>query len=149
MNMVPGHALDKIRRDHDYLFDLMDRIEAVCCQRDDAIDCRSCGAERRLVCQGDVLQLLRTFTEATLKHHAVEAFYMSDAAPAEHRTAHARAHMEIAGKLQAIRVEFSEDGNCIRAIDGIEQAVAAIRAHIEAFDLPLERYLLQPAESAR
>ena len=145
MNMFPEHAVEKIQRDHDYLFELMERIEAVCDRRDDEIDCRSCLSGRRIVCQGNVHQLIQTFTEATLKHHAVEAFYMADAAPPEHRKAHARAHMAIAEKLKAIRVEFSEDGNYITAIDGVEEAVAAIRAHIDEFDAPLEQMLMQPA----
>jgi hemerythrin len=145
MNMVPEHAVEKIQRDHDYLFELMDRIAAVCDKRSEQINCRTCGSDRRVVCQGNVHQLIQTFTEATLKHHAVEAFYMADSTPPEHRTAHVRAHMAIAEKLKAIRVEFSEDGNCITAIDGVEQAVAAIRAHIDEFDAPLERMLMQPA----
>lgn len=145
MNMVPEHAVDKIRRDHDYLFELIGRIEALCDRRDEEINCRGCGAELRVVCQGNVHQLIQTLVETTLKHHAVEAFYMSDAAPPEHRTAHVRAHMDIAEKLKAIRIEFSDDGNCITAIDGVEQALTAIRAHIDEFDAPLERFLLQPA----
>lgn len=149
MNMVPEHALEKIRRDHDYLFELMARLDAVCKLREEEINCRRCGTDRRIVCQGNVQQLVQTFTETTLKHHAVEAFYMADTAPPGHRTAHVRAHMEIAERLKAIRVEFSEDGNCITAIDGIEQAVAAIRAHIDEFDAPLEHFLLNPALTAR
>lgn len=145
MNMIPEQAVEKIQRDHDYLFELMERIEAVCSKRLEQINCRSCSGDLRVVCQGNVHQLIQTFTEATLKHHAVEAFYMSDAAPPEHRAAHVRAHMAIAEKLKSIRVEFSEDGNCITAIDGVEQAVAAIRAHIDEFDAPLEAMLLQPA----
>ena len=145
MNMIPSDAVAKIHRDHDYLFELMERIEAVCSKRDEQINCRSCGGDIRVVCQGNVHQLIQTFTEATLKHHAVESFYMSDAAGAEHRTAHVRSHMAIAEKLKAIRVEFSEDGNCISAIDGVEQAIAAIRAHIVEFDAPLEAMLMQPA----
>jgi hemerythrin len=145
MNMVPEHAVEKIHRDHDYLFELMGRLEAVCSKRDEQINCRTCSGELRVVCQGNVYQLIQTFTEATLKHHAVEAFYMSDAAPPEHRTAHVRAHMAIAEQLKAIRVEFSEDGNCVTAIDGVEQAVAMIRAHIDEFDRPLENMLLTTA----
>ena len=145
MNMIPEQAVEKIQRDHDYLFELMDRIEAVCSKRYEQINCRSCSDEVRVVCQGNVHQLIQTFTEATLKHHAVEAFYMSDVAPPEHRTAHVRAHMAIAENLKAIRIGFSEDGNCITAIDGVEQALAAIRAHIEEFDAPFEAMLLQPA----
>jgi hemerythrin len=145
MNMVPEHAVEKIRRDHDYLFELMARLEAVCAKRDEEINCRSCGGEVRAVCQGNVSELIQTFTELTLKHHAVEAFYMSDAAPQEHRTAHLKAHIRIAEQLKAIRVQFSDDGNSVTAIDGVEQTVAMIRAHIDEFDRPLEEFLLVTA----
>jgi hemerythrin len=142
MNMVPGHAVEKIHRDHDYLFELMARLESVCDKRSERINCHTCEGGVRVVCRGNVSELVQTFIEVTLKHHAVEALYMSDAAPQEHRTAHLRAHLAIAEQLKAIRVRFSDDGNAVTAIDGIEQAVAMMRAHMDEFDRPLEGFLL-------
>lgn len=145
MTATPGYAVERIHRDHDYLLELLHRIEMTCRERDRRRDCRSCADERRQVCQGDVEQLIVTFTEVLLKHQVVESIYMEDAVPAEHRLAHQRSHLALAEALKAIRVVFSADGNCVVAIEGIDRVLAMLKAHIVEFDAPLENFLLAPA----
>ena len=136
-----AYAVEKIRRDHDYLQDLITRIKGLCTQRGVVKDCRSCQPNHRSVCQGNVEQLILHFVEATLKHHLVESVYMATA-PQAHRVAHMRAHMVIAEQLKSVRVVFSEDGNCVVAIDGIDIALSTLLSHIDEFDQALEGYLL-------
>ena len=64
---------------------------------------------------------------------------------AAHRIAHNQAHMEIAQQLKAIRVVFSEDGNCVRAIEGIDRIHQTLQAHFTDYDQQLEAYLLEAA----
>jgi hypothetical protein len=145
MHQIPEHAIDKIHRDHAYLAELTERIRAVCTKRDEQINCRTCGGDTRVVCQGNVHLLVQSFIEAVLKHHAVESLYMVEAVPADQRIAHVRSHMAIAEQLKNIRVVFSADGNCVTAIDGIDQAFAAIQDHIREFDTPMEHFLAATA----
>ena len=139
-----AHAVDKIRRDHDYLQELITRIKGLCTKRDTVMDCRSCPPNHRSVCQGNVEQLILHFVEATLKHHLVESVYMAGA-PQAHRVAHMQAHMVIAEQLKSVRVVFSADGNCVVAIEGIDVALANLLHHIQEFDQALEGYLLAAA----
>lgn len=136
--------VEKIRRDHDRLLELVTRIKELCALRGQVNDCRSCQPGPRSVCQGNVEQLILAFVEATLKHHLVESVYMESAPPA-HRQAHMRAHMAIAEQLKSIRVVFSADGNCVLAIDGIDAALTDLTRHFDEFDKPLEDFLLAPA----
>jgi hypothetical protein len=53
--------------------------------------------------------------------------------------------LSIAQKMKSIRAVFSEDGNCILAIEGIDHVLESLLAHIEEFDQPLEQYLLTAA----
>ena len=135
------HPIDKIDRDHAYLVELMQKIDAACINPGAVSNCRQCDNGRRMVCQGNVDQLIRTFVEGTLKHHMIESAYMADTVPKAHRIAHAQAHLAIAEQLRAIRVQFSADGNTVTAIDGMDVAFDAIRTHIVEFDGPLEQYL--------
>lgn len=67
---------------------------------------------------------------------------MDGKVPSAHRIAHNKAHKEIAEQLKAIRVIFSDDGNCVLAIKGIDTVQQSLEAHFKAFDHELERLLL-------
>ena len=111
-------------------------------QRDKVQNCNECHPNLRHVCHGNIEQFVRLFVEATLKHNVIESIYMDGCVPSAHQLAHNQAHTDIADKLKAIRVEFSEDGNCILAIVGIDKALAALHSHFEEYDQELEGYLL-------
>jgi len=138
------HDVKRIHQDHDYLFQLIEKIKSACADVSDRKSCWECPQTQRAVCQGNVEQLILNLTEVTLKHHLLESVFMADGVPKEHRVSHIRSHMKIAEEMKAIRVIFSEDGNCILAIEGVEQVLASLAAHIDEFDLPLEEYLLTP-----
>jgi hemerythrin len=140
MSPQQEHSVEKIHRDHDYLLELATRIKGLCTQRGLVESCRTCDPTHRTVCQGNVEQMILTFVESSLKHQLVESVYMHNA-PAEHRIAHARAHLAIAEQLKTIRVVFAEDGNSMLAIEGIDAALATLREHIVEYDEPLEEYL--------
>ena len=53
--------------------------------------------------------------------------------------------MEIAQQLKAIRAVFSECGNKILAIEGIEHVHQTLIAHFRDYDQPLEGYLNEAA----
>jgi hypothetical protein len=143
MPPIEGQAVERIRRDHEHLLDLAHRIQAVCSQRGKVKSCGECHSNLRHVCHGNIEQLVRLFVEATLKHNVIESIYMDGCVPHAHQTAHNQAHTHIAHKLKDIRVEFSEDGNCVLAIVGIDNALAALHAHFEEYDAELERYLME------
>ena len=144
MHLVCNDAVDRMHRDHDYLLDLIHRIKSVC-DRDDGIDnCRDCPSGHRDSCHTNIEQLVRTFVEATLKHNAVESVYMADNVPKAHRVAHNQAHQAIAEQLRAIRLIFSADGNCVLAIQGIDEVLHTLQAHFREFDQHLEAYLSNP-----
>lgn len=67
--------------------------------------------------------------------------YMEHFVPDDHRIAHNRAHLEIAQQLKDIRVIFSEDGNCVLAIDGMERIRQTLIAHFKDYDQQLEAYV--------
>lgn len=135
------HAIDKIHRDHAYLVELMQKVDSVCTNPAPEKACKDCGNTHRVVCNGNLEQLIRTYAEGTLKHHMVESAYMTDAVPKDHRIAHAQAHLAIAERLRAIHVRFCADGNCIKAIEAMDAAFQSVHEHIEKFDGPLEQYL--------
>lgn len=145
MLLIREEAIQRMRRDHDTMIDLIRRIQAVCGERGTVVDCGSCHSDRRDVCHGNLEQLLRAFVEVTLKHNAMESLYMEDAVPAAHRAAHNRAHMRIAEQVKAVRIVLSADGNCVQAIEGIEAALTALLDHFAEFDQQLEGYLLVSA----
>ena len=145
MPPIREQAVEKIRRDHNYLIEMVDRIKGLCTQRDTRGNCRDCQSGVRNVCQGNVEQLIRSFVEVTLKHNLVETVYMDNGVPEAHRTAHMKAHLRIAEQMKTIRAVFSDDGNCVLAIEGIDNVLDALLAHFNEFDLALENYLLAPA----
>ncbi|TXT24840.1 MAG: hypothetical protein FD131_4834 [Rhodocyclaceae bacterium] len=53
--------------------------------------------------------------------------------------------MDIAQQLKAIRVVFSEDGNCVLAIEGIDHIHHTLLAHFKDYDQQLEAYLIEAA----
>lgn len=141
MPPIGDDAVERIRRDHERMLQLVERIRSECTEQGKVDHCNDCTPNRRGVCQGNIEQLIRTFVETTLKHNVIESMFMEEVAPAAHRLAHNRAHMEIALQLKAIRVIFSEDGNGVQAIEGIDQIHQALLTHFEDYDLQLEGYL--------
>lgn len=144
MLLIRDEAIARMRRDHELMLDLIRRIQAVCDEPGAVADCTRCHSDRHDVCQGNIEQLVRAFVEVTLKHNAMESLYMEDLVPAAHRTAHNRAHMGIAEQLKAVRVVLSADGNCVQAIEGVAEVLAALLAHFSEFDQQLEGYLVAP-----
>ena len=134
-------SLAKIRRDHDYMLLLIERIMGECDQTGVLKNCNDCQPTRRHVCHGNIEQLIRSFIEATLKHNFMESMYMEHFVPEAHRIAHNRAHMEIAQQLTEIRVVFSEVGNCVMAIDGMDRVRQTLLGHFKDYDHQLEAYL--------
>lgn len=133
-------AVERIRRDHERMLQLVDRIRSECTQQGKIDNCKDCAPNRRGVCHGNIEQLIRSFVETTLKHNVIESMFMDEVAPAAHRIAHNQAHMEIAQQLKAIRVVFSEDGNCVLAIEGIDRIHQTLQAHFTDYDQQLEIY---------
>jgi hemerythrin len=136
-------AVERIRRDHDHMLQLIDRIRAECTERGRIDNCGDCSQSRQGVCHGNIEQMIRAFVETTLKHNLIELMFMEDRVPPAHRLAHNQAHMDIAQQLKAIRVVFSEDGNCILAIEGIDHVHQTLLTHFKEFDLQLEAYLIE------
>ncbi len=134
-------SIEKLRQDHVYMIQLINRIKGMCPQRGVVASCADCSLGKQSVCRGNVEQLIRNFVEVTLKHNLLEGLYMEQGAPAEHRIAHNQAHLDIAEQLQHIRAVFSDDGNSLVAIEGIDQVLAALKTHETQFDAPLEEYL--------
>lgn len=136
-------AVARIRRDHEHMLLLIDRIRSQCTQRGILDNCNDCSSPQKGVCHGNIEQLIRSFVETTLKHNLIESMFMEDHVPAAHRIAHNQAHMDIAQQLKAIRVVFSEDGNYILAIEGIDLIRQTLLAHLKDYDRQLERHLLE------
>lgn len=145
MLLIREEAIDRMRRDHDAMLDLIRRIQGLCSERGQSEHCGGCGDDRRAYCRSHVEQLIRAFVEATLKHNAMESLYMEDGVPDAHRRAHNRAHMTIAEQLKNIRIVLAGDGNTVQAIAGIEEVLATLTAHFIEYDSHLERFLLAPA----
>ncbi len=143
--MHPAMAIQKIRSDHEYMIELLDRIEASCDQIGVLSHCNQCRFEHRELCHGNIEQLIRAFVEVTLKHNLVESTFMGESVPDAHRIAHNQAHLAIAEELKAIRVVFRQDGNGVQAIEGITQVRASLFAHFQDYDRQLEEYLLVEA----
>ena len=142
MEETQQQSVDRIHRDHEQMLELIDRIKAECIQDGKLDNCHQCPSNIRLVCHGNIKQMVRMFVESTLKHNLIESIFMEGKVPAAHQIAHNKAHKEIAEQLKSIRVIFSDDGNCILAIKGIDTVHQALEAHFKAFDEELERLLL-------
>ena len=147
MAPIRENAVEKMRRDHEHMLQLIQRIQGQCDQRERIDDCNDCHSAQRTVCHGNVEQLIRAFVEATLKHNLIESMFMEDVVPPEHRIAHNRAHMDIARQLKEIRVVFTSDGNGILAIEGVERVQQTLIEHFREYDQQLEAYLNAPAVS--
>lgn len=145
MTQAREHEVKRIHQDHEYLFQLIAKIKSACADAGSRKICWECPPTQRGVCQGNVDQLILHLVEVTLKHHLLESVFMAEGVPQEHRVAHMRSHVKIAEQMKSIRVIFSEDGNCILAIEGVEGVLDSLSAHIEEFDRPLEEYLLTAA----
>ena len=145
MPTMGEEAVERIRRDHEHMLQLIDRIRAECTERGRIDDCGDCSQSRQGVCHGNIEQMIRAFVETTLKHNLIELMFMEDRVPSAHRLAHNQAHMDIAQQLKAIRVVFSEDRNCVLAIEGIDQVHQTLLAHFKDYDQQLEGYLIEAA----
>ncbi|OHC61594.1 MAG: hypothetical protein A2045_09930 [Rhodocyclales bacterium GWA2_65_20] len=145
MPPIREQAVERIRRDHEYMIGLAQRIKDACTQGNDIDNCNGCRPDQRQVCHGNIEHLIRAFIEATQKHHLIESLLMEESVPRPHRTAHRQAHVELTGRMKAIRVAFSADGNCMKAIEGIDDVLGTMQAHFEEYDQQLESYLLAPA----
>jgi hemerythrin len=145
MTVIRETAVERINQDHGYMIELARRIKAMCTQGDEVSDCSGCERNKFQVCHGNIEQQIRSFVEFTLKHNLIESLYMEDGVPKAHRIAHTQAHLNIAQQMKSIRAVFSEDGNCILAIEGIDHVLEALLAHIKEFDQPMEHYLLAAA----
>ena len=145
MSAMREQDVERIHRDHQHILELIARIQSECVQRERVENCNSCQPNRRVVCHGNIEQLIKTLVDLTMKHNLIESMYMEDGVPQAHRAAHNRAHMKIAEQLKAIRVVFAADGNGVLAVEGVEQALATLLAHFDEFDRELESYLLAAA----
>lgn len=145
MPPIREQAAERMRRDHEQMIDLIQRIKSSCSQIDAVDNCKQCQPSRRQLCNGNIEQLIRSFVEVTLKHNFIESLYMESGVPEAHRVAHNQAHTAIAAKLNAIRVVLSEDGNCVLAIEGVDDVLRSLLAHFTEYDQHLEGYLLASA----
>lgn len=138
-------AVDRIRVDHEYMIELARRIAASCTRGNTTDNCDECPPQQRQICHGNIDELIRTFVEVTQKHNLYESLFMQEGVPLAHRLAHNQAHMDLAEQMKAIRLVFSDDGDCVIAIDGIDAVLRTLLAHIEEYDAKLEEYLLAAA----
>lgn len=145
MPLIREEAVERMHRDHDVLVELVHRIKASCTRAPSIANCDQCALSHRQVCHGNIEQLVKSFVEATLKHNMIESLLMEQGVPQGHRVAHNKAHMALAEQLRSIRVIFSEDGNCVLAIEGIDRVLANLLAHFAEFDRELEQYLMAAA----
>lgn len=141
MPPIREQAVEKMRRDHEHMLQLIERIQAQCDQRDRLDSCQDCHSSQRGVCHGNIEQMIRSFVEMTLKHNLIESMYMDEIVPTAHRIAHNQAHMDIAQQLKEIRVVFTGDGNGIQAIEGIDRVRESLFSHFKEHDEKLEGYL--------
>ena len=147
MPPIRDQAAEKMRRDHEHMLGLIERIVSYCDQRDRLASCNDCQSTQHTVCHGNIELLIRAFVEMTLKHNLVESMYMNEIVPSEHRIAHNQAHMDIAQQLKEIRLVFTADGNGIQAIEGIDRVRQTLMEHFRDHDQQLEAYLAATAET--
>jgi hemerythrin len=140
-------AVERMERDHKRMFELIERIRSECKLPGKVANCADCSTNLQGVCHGNIEQLTRAFVESTLKHILIESMLMDERVPASHRSAHNQAHADIAQELKRIRVVFSEDRNCVLAIEGIERIRQVLLTHFKDYDAPLETYLSNVAVS--
>lgn len=132
----------KLRNDHKFMVELMERIKALCAQGETVQGCHACLPGQRSLCHENLDQLIKTFVDVTLRHNLVESACMDNKVPREHRVEHNRAHLKIADQMKAIRLVFKGNGDGVVAIEGIATVFETLSQHLSEFDAPLERYLL-------
>ena len=132
----------KLRSDHAFMVELMERIKALCSGGDTVENCYGCASNHRALCHENIDQLVKSFVDVTLRHNLVESACMQNSVPREHRIAHNRAHMEIAEQMKAIRLIFKQNGDGVTAIVGISEVFKTLSNHLTEFDSQLEQYLL-------
>ena len=142
MNTDCQQLVLKLHEDHAYLQALMAQISALCDRGDLTTGCNGCASQQRTSCTSDIENLIRTFIEATLHHNMLESACMQDKAPREHRHAHNQAHLMIAERLKAVRLDFRQTGNGVAAIRDISEIMTLLTEHINSYDEQLEAYLL-------
>ncbi len=81
MPPIRDQAIEKMRRDHEHMLQLIQRIQAQCDQRDRLDNCNDCHSNQRTVCHGNIEQQIRAFVEMTLKHNLIESMYMEGIVP--------------------------------------------------------------------
>lgn len=141
-------SIHLMRRDHERLLQMIDRILAECDQHGEPAECTACPPVRRAVCGSNIEQAIRHFVESTLRHNLFESTLMERHVPAAHRIAHQRAHIALAQQLKEIRTVFAHDGNGIVAIEGIDRVRQSLLAHFEEYDAVLEQHLNEAARPA-
>lgn len=137
--------LQRLDEEHAELAELITCIGALCDRPAQERHCTGCNADHRSVCNDRLGMMLRTLADTTLRHCLVESAYMRHVAPPEHRAAHQRAHVEIAGRLEAIRQAFSGDHDAGHAMQAVLEILDTIRQHNLEFDAALVGYLQAPA----
>ena len=96
---------------------------------------------------GRLVELLKgdrpvNLREITLRHNLMESACMVGQVPEEHRVAHNRAHLQIAEKMRAIRLNFRRRGNGALAIRDVSEVLELLTSHLAEYDQQLESYLL-------
>ena len=142
MNTDCQQLVLKLHEDHAYLQALMAQISALCDRGDLTAGCNGCASQQRTSRTSDIENLIRTFIEATLHHNMLESACMQDKAPREHRLAHNQAHLMIAERLKAVRLDFRQTSNGVAAIRDISEIMTLLTEHINSYDEQLEAYLL-------
>lgn len=141
MPTIGEDGIERMARDHEHMLQLIERIRTECTESNSVSNCKDCAPTRQGVCHGNIEQLIRAFVETTMKHIMIESMLMEEGVPAAHRVAHNQAHMAIAQQLKSIRAVFSEDRNCVLAIEGIEQVHQSLKDHFHDYDQALENFL--------
>jgi bacterioferritin-associated ferredoxin len=137
----PETSIAKLHQDHAYMDALIQQIASLCLSRGSASSCGECRKANHQLCRANVDQLIHNFIQVVLKHNLLESLYMEQSVPEAHRTAHNRAHLRIAEELDAVHAVFSNDGNSLLAIEGIDRVRETLHRHHHEFDTPLQSLL--------
>ncbi len=135
--------IEKLQQDHVYMDELIGRIRQVCERSTQEADCRTCDLGKREPCQMNIDYLIRTLADLTQRHHMIESVYMSECAPREHFIAHNHAHQKINEGLRTIRSAYKESGNGLIATRQISELLNQMTSHLEEFDQPMTRFMLE------
>ncbi len=143
MSSNQEQLITKLRQDHAYIFELMERIRAICKTGFPEEGCQKCDLSRREPCQMDIEHLVRTLFEVSLRHHLVESAWMKNNVPSDHLIAHNYDHLKISDAMNRIRQDFKENGNGLSVITQVTALLDHLTSHLEEFDLPMERFFLE------